>query len=158
MCEVFGCKPDEAYEMHKDQTSHVQEEYTKQKGLEYLREANSKAKYSYVRDQRSKSNNHRQRFKTESISKMRKYREEASTQTPSQPKNKIKISKSQKLIKLSSKEATEGKKVYDRVKKHLNHNQYSDNYFKHLSSEESIDNALVSFLKTKIKKAEVVLK
>ena len=53
---------------------------------------------------------------------MRKYREEASTQTPSQPKNKIKISKSQKLIKLSSKEATEGKKVYDRVKKHLNHN------------------------------------
>ena len=33
MCEVFGCKPDVAYEMHKDETSHVQEEYTKQKGL-----------------------------------------------------------------------------------------------------------------------------
>ena len=25
MCEVFGCKPDIAYEMHKDETSHVQE-------------------------------------------------------------------------------------------------------------------------------------
>ena len=48
--------------------------------------------------------------------------------------------------------------MYDRVKKHMKNNEYSDNYFKHLSSEESIDHALVSFLKTKIKKAEVVLK
>ena len=75
-----------------------------------------------------------------------------------QSKNKIKISKSQKILKLSNKEAVEGKKVYDRVKKHISNNQYNDNYFKHLSSEESIDHALVSFLKTKIKKAQVVLK
>ena len=39
-----------------------------------------------------------------------------------QSKNKIKISKSQKILKLSNKEAVEGKKVYDRVKKHISNN------------------------------------
>ena len=71
----------------------------------------------------------------------------------SAPKNKIKISRSQKLVKLSSKEAAEGKLVYERVKKHIDEGPSSTNYFKHLSSEESIDSALVNFLKTKIKRA-----
>lgn len=37
MCEVFGCKPHAAFQMHKEEAQHIQEEYTKQKGLEYLR-------------------------------------------------------------------------------------------------------------------------
>lgn len=37
MCEVFGCKPQTAFQMHKEEAQHIQEEYTKQKGLEYLR-------------------------------------------------------------------------------------------------------------------------
>jgi hypothetical protein len=56
MCEVFGCKPHAAFEMHKEETEHIQEEYTRQKGLEYLREGNARAKYQYVRDQRMNSN------------------------------------------------------------------------------------------------------
>ena len=86
-------------------------------------------------------------MKTESSSKLLRATPNKSSE------NKIKISKSQKLIKLTTKEIADGKKVYERVKRHVNHNEYSDNYFKHLTSSESIDHALVNFLKTKIKKA-----
>jgi hypothetical protein len=72
--------------------------------------------------------------------------------------HKIKNSKSQKLVKLSSKEAEEGKQVYERVRKHLKQEANCHDFFKHLSGEESIDHALVSFLKTKIQRAEAAMK
>lgn len=52
MCDVYGCKPEVAFEMPKQEASYIQEGYMKQKGMEYLREGNSRARYNYIRDKR----------------------------------------------------------------------------------------------------------
>lgn len=117
MCEVFGCKPDVAFEMKKDEASYIQEGYMKKKGMEYLREGNSRARYNYIRDRR---------VHTESNPK--------SSHTHSSQKVNLKGSKSSKLLKLTAKEAIEGKVVYERVRKHLKEGEKSHNYFKHLTS------------------------
>ncbi len=33
MCEVFGCKPNAAYEMPKEEASYLQEGYIRKKGM-----------------------------------------------------------------------------------------------------------------------------
>lgn len=51
-----------------------------------------------------------------------------------------------------------GKIVFQRVKKHLNAEKEAINYFNRVNSEQSIDDALIKFLKTKINRAETALK
>ena len=52
ICQAFGCKPDAAYQMPKEEAVALQEEYKRQKGMEYLRDGNARAKYNYIRDKR----------------------------------------------------------------------------------------------------------
>lgn len=96
MCEVFGCKPDATYDLHKEETSHIQDEYTKQKGLEYLRQGNARAKYSYLRDQREHKD-HRtvnQTRNQRAVSLTRLKTDTGKGKMVSLPKTKVKISRS----------------------------------------------------------------
>lgn len=89
----------------------------KKKGMEYLREGNSRARYNYIRDRRVHTESNPQKSQSHSTHKLN-------------PRG----SKSQKLLKLTAKEAIEGKLVYEKVRKHLKEGEKSQNFFKHLNS------------------------
>lgn len=50
-----------------------------------------------------------------------------------------------------------GKIVFQKVKKHLKEEKKDINFFRRVQTEETIDNALVDFLRAKIERAEASL-
>ena len=61
------------------------------------------------------------------------------------------------MLKLQEKEWMLGKIVYSKVKRHMQSEGGSKDFIKRVASEETIDDALIHFLKAKIKKARVEL-
>jgi hypothetical protein len=51
-----------------------------------------------------------------------------------------------------------GKIVFQKVKKHLREEKQDPNFFRRVHTEETIDEALVDFLRVKIERAEASLK
>ena len=61
------------------------------------------------------------------------------------------------LEELREQEEMLGKIVFQKVKKHLKEEKKDPNYFRRVYSEETINDALVDFLRVKIERAEASL-
>lgn len=62
-----------------------------------------------------------------------------------------------RLEELKDREEMLGKVVFNRVKNHLQAERSGIDYYRRLCNEETIDTALIHFLRTKVNKARLLL-